>query len=519
MNIQDKIRNVESLPSPPNVAVQIVQLCQDESSGLQDLSRVLSLDPALAARVLRVSNSAAYARGREITSLDQAITTLGSRTISIVALGFSLKAALPSWKHESGVSDATLWRHSIATAVTARALARLSRFGDNETAFLCGLMSRIGQLLMYAIAPEEYGDVLAHVNGRLPSPEEESEHLGITHHEAGALLLEKWNLPSTICQTVRHWSSPPTDEGQDTKQTKLNAIIDVSDALAQMIFNDDKAAGLQRLYIQAHDRLGLSSGEIDRMFTACGVDLQETLQIFDVALNESIDCERILEIARQQLVNLSLGLVADLTEERTHTTSLQEENKQLARASQEDSLTGLSNRLSLDRELDTLSEARATNSESLPYSIMMIDVDHFKSVNDTYGHAVGDDVLRSVGACLAQCARVTDFVARYGGEEFAVVLTNAGQAEASSVAERFRATIERRQIEYQAGALQVTASFGVASSDMAPPGTDAMTLLNLADQALYQAKHSGRNRVVTYSPAAKAPAARHDAETQVSAKS
>lgn len=112
VSIQDRIRTVESLPSPPNVAVQIVQLCQDASSSLQELTQVLSLDPALAARVLRVSNSAAYARGREVTSLAQAITTLGAGPISIVALGFSLKAAIPVGSTTQGSAI----RHSGVTA-------------------------------------------------------------------------------------------------------------------------------------------------------------------------------------------------------------------------------------------------------------------------------------------------------------------------------------------------------------------------------------------------------------------
>ncbi len=204
----DEVRRVDSLPSPPNVAVQILELCQDPNISLQELGKVLALDAALAARVLRISNSAAYSRGREVTSLPQAIMTLGARNISIVALGFSLKSAVPAWEHDSGMTDSLLWRHNVATAVTARGLARLIRVPDHEMAFLCGLMSRIGQLLLYSIAPREYGEVLSAAAGKLPSAEIERQMLGMTHHEAGGLLLQKWGLPSAIHLAVSSWGQP-----------------------------------------------------------------------------------------------------------------------------------------------------------------------------------------------------------------------------------------------------------------------------------------------------------------------
>ncbi len=231
------------------------------------------------------------------------------------------------------------------------------------------------------------------------------------------------------------------------------------------------------------------------MFAGCGQDIQETLAIFDLPFSESIDCEAVMERARQQLVNVSLGLIADLNAAQDNTSSLIEQNRQLAEATVRDGLTGLGNRSALNNELAALERARAKATQAPAYSIMMIDVDHFKNVNDTYGHPAGDDVLRSVSETLSQCARATDFVARYGGEEFCVVLTNAGTAEASSVAERFRAAIERTRIELQDSTLSITASIGVACSD-ATNRESSSALLQRADNALYAAKRGGRNRVV-----------------------
>lgn len=178
-------------------------------------------------------------------------------------------------------------------------------------------------------------------------------------------MLEKWSLPRSICDTVKSWSNATLDAEVDSKQAKLNAIVDVSDAVAQMISMKTKrpvCSGCMCKHV--HDRLGISSGEIDRMFTSCGSDFEETLQIFDLSLGKSLDCEQILEVARQQLVNLSLGLVADLTHERSTVTTLAEENRHLAKVSAIDALTGLANRMALDRELEELSKARSHNSDA-----------------------------------------------------------------------------------------------------------------------------------------------------------
>jgi diguanylate cyclase (GGDEF)-like protein len=468
---------------------------------MQELTKVLSLDPALAARILRISNSAAYSRGREITNLSQAIMTLGAKNISIIALGFSLKSAIPGWEHDSGISDTTFWRQNVATAVAARGLSRLVRMPDHEQAFLCGLLSRIGQLLLYSVAPQEYGEVLSRTNGRLPSASEETELLGISHHEAAGRLLSCWQLPTFIQETVANWGGVDASEAKSAVSAEVQraaAVVTVADAFATMIFGEEKALGLQQVHSIASAQLGVSGDEADRLFKSCGQDIQETLAIFEIPHNEPIDCERILEQARQQLVNVSLTLMADLNAARTSTNSLLEENRQLAEQSSRDPLTGLANRLTLDRELESLQAARSQSAGSPAYSIMMIDVDHFKSFNDTYGHKVGDDVLKAVAGVLSYSARATDLVARYGGEEFVVVLTNAGRAEAAQVAERFRQAIERQKVELDDRTLSVTASIGIASSDSLPPGSGYHDVMAHADASLYEAKRGGRNRVVVF---------------------
>jgi diguanylate cyclase (GGDEF)-like protein len=128
-----------------------------------------------------------------------------------------------------------------------------------------------------------------------------------------------------------------------------------------------------------------------------------------------------------------------------------------------------------------------------PFSYMMIDIDHFKKINDTYGHQAGDFVLQVTGETLRNLSRTTDYVARYGGEEMAMLLLNTEVADALIIAERIRKTIEKKAIEYEKGkTLNITVSIGVTALTKSETSAN---LIKQADEALYYAKRHGRNQV------------------------
>lgn len=158
----------------------------------------------------------------------------------------------------------------------------------------------------------------------------------------------------------------------------------------------------------------------------------------------------------------------------------------LRRSAATDGLTGIANRRSFDSTLQR-HLGRAMSALD-PVSLVLLDIDHFKRLNDEYGHQAGDDVLRQVAAVLVEHARVVDVPARYGGEEFAVILPDCGEAEAAAAAERLRAAVEAAPTS-----VPVTVSAGVAT--FPSHGADVAALIRAADDALYSAKRSGRNRV------------------------
>ncbi|PKL78729.1 MAG: diguanylate cyclase response regulator [Candidatus Melainabacteria bacterium HGW-Melainabacteria-1] len=166
----------------------------------------------------------------------------------------------------------------------------------------------------------------------------------------------------------------------------------------------------------------------------------------------------------------------------------------LSTRAQLDGLTGLWNRAYFDQRLSE--EVALAQRHGRPLSLILLDVDHFKQVNDQYGHPFGDQVLCSLAQVLNSSTRQTEIACRYGGEEFIVILRETGLAGGQEVAERIRAAVEALQFTSRGKPVQVTASLGLSADSSLGPDWDAEKLLSAADQALYQAKALGRNRVM-----------------------
>jgi two-component system cell cycle response regulator len=176
-------------------------------------------------------------------------------------------------------------------------------------------------------------------------------------------------------------------------------------------------------------------------------------------------------------------------------TSLEALNERLLRISQTDGLTGLFNRRHIEEELGHMYQHSARLGEQL--TVVMADLDKFKSVNDTYGHQAGDEVLRQTAEILTKAIREIDRVGRYGGEEFMLLLPGTTAEEAVTFCERVRHTLESHTFTFEGGSLQRTGSFGVATF----PHTrikNCDALVRAADDALYVAKETGRNKVVRF---------------------
>jgi len=218
--------------------------------------------------------------------------------------------------------------------------------------------------------------------------------------------------------------------------------------------------------------------------------------------SQSLAEERALRLqAKQEALDLQLR-ANEVLEARVYerTRALEEvrhgleaANAELLRLSTTDSLTQLANRRRFDRLLDD--EIRRARRSGSPLSVLLADIDHFKRVNDSYGHPFGDECLRQVAAVLAaHCQRAGDVAARYGGEEFVVLLPGLDAGQAIALAESIRCAITQLQLQHGEHPVALTISLGVAT--LTPALVAPADLLAAADAALYQAKNGGRNRVV-----------------------
>ncbi|HET6879082.1 MAG TPA: GGDEF domain-containing protein [Pirellulales bacterium] len=199
-----------------------------------------------------------------------------------------------------------------------------------------------------------------------------------------------------------------------------------------------------------------------------------------------LDAASRIMLANQQLQAELAAARAEIDEHRAKVKELSEEART-------DILTGLANRRAFTEDLERRFEQ--WRRHKVPLSLIMLDIDHFKSINDRFTHAGGDTALRHIGEVLRGALRQMDIAARYGGEEFALILPGTKLPDAINVAERLRATIAAKGFEYDDLVVPITGSLGLATADASDT---AATLIERADQALYAAKQGGRNRAYVH---------------------
>lgn len=175
-------------------------------------------------------------------------------------------------------------------------------------------------------------------------------------------------------------------------------------------------------------------------------------------------------------------------------TELADKNKLLEQQNTRDALTGIRNRAYFDQKLSA--DIKRSRRERSTLALLMIDIDHFKAINDNHGHLVGDLVIKEVASCLQQeLKRSTDHLCRYGGEEFAIILPNTNKDGARLLAEQIRYGLENQRFQYEELELSISVSIGCYAS-VAEINSVSNDYIQAADSALYQAKNEGRNKVV-----------------------
>ena len=490
--LPEALRRAAGLPSLPAVALEVLRISQDEEASLDDLASCLSRDPALAARLLKLANSPLFGGGKAVTTLQRATLLLGMKTVKLMALSFSLTGSVPASGRAGSFDYGRYWHRSLACALAARALAKLVDDPLADEAFLCGLFAHFGKLVLARCLPETYEPVVAACQG-WPDVASEERLLGFSSTDVCATLLKQWGLPELIFATVGCSTRPGAADALDADAKRMVELLTRAFLAEALLCDEAKGAALSELQKRLQDH-GLAPAEVDAFVVGLEAGIQETAELLSVSLPERVPHAELLERARHQIGELGLDAVLDLAAQRRRNEELEGAVRSLESRATTDGLTGLANRAAFDAFLDAQVRERTGRDAPRALGLLMIDVDHFKRVNDQHGHPVGDEVLRMVAGVLNRMTRRGDLAARYGGEEFAVVVPQTSTYGLRTIAERLREAVERERVPLEEAELSVTVSIGGACIARFDSPGDAAALVKLADHLLYRAKNAGRNR-------------------------
>lgn len=499
----------DELPTLPTVASQLITLTSREDTTLADIASLVAQDISISAKILKVSNSAFYSFPQQIGSIKQAVSILGINAVRSLVLSFSFLTIKGS-KQKSHFDFKKFWERSLASAVASRLILENVKGADTEQIFISGLLQNLGELILAKVLPEKYDQVLAAVlDNQYDLLAAEEAVFGMNHTVVGTEIAKSWGFPAILVEPILYHHAPLEYHGKNTAVQTTVCAVYLSDLLVNILFSEKPEKYHQQFRSEASKLLHLTPEEIENILEQVHIKFKEAGVYFNLKIESTKSVQEILQEAniKLSLINLDYDQMnKQLILAKIHlenlTRELEDKNKILDNLANLDGLTGAFNHRYFQNTLDQEISRCMRNSSTL--SLLLLDIDHFKKFNDTYGHQAGDFVLTEFTTTLKNNVRTYDVVARYGGEEFVIILPETNGGEAANVAEKLRAAIEAAAFDDSRENYNVTASFGVSTSTPATKDDfNKDTFINQADQALYEAKDKGRNRVVVYAPKKK----------------
>lgn len=478
-----RLKRIARLPTPPGTALEILRLCQQDDISISQLSDTLAADPALSLRLLKYANSAMFGVSKQITSVRDAVLMLGVRSVRLMALSFSLLSQ-DDERACKGFDFTLFWSHSLALAVSARHLAKNDHGLSPEESFATGLLSQLGKLVFAVGLPEEYPAVLAASGGTLgATAEKEKAQFGANYYELGADLIEEWGIPKRLASTIRHQRSPESLSDEPVLEQFARLIATAAD-MADVVCANGTPESLDALKQKIVASGLMDAPQYDQNLGEIRGEFAELAKTLNLRSDFTPDVKRIQAEAGEVLGELSLAT-------QLKSEEVEKENKGLQEKAWTDGLTGIANRAAFDKHLTKLWEDALRAGR--PMALILLDVDHFKKFNDSYGHRTGDEVLRAVASCLPRSVRQVDFVARYGGEEFAVILPRVDRLILAQICVKIRKAIEMNEVTFEDKTHKVTVSLGATLLTKVCKPYTPQQLLESSDKQLYAAKGKGRN--------------------------
>jgi diguanylate cyclase (GGDEF)-like protein len=491
--LKSKLKASLNFPSPPAIAQQIITLARDPSIDISQVAAAISRDPALAAKLLRVANSALYSRQRKSANLRQALIVLGLQGATTLALGFSLVGTYAGLE-SNGVDYDRYWRRAILSASAARCFGALQSTSAVDDIFLAALLQDIAILGMDRAAPDFYRDLPRNASHRQFS-EHETARLGVDHAELGAWLLRYWKLPEPLCRAVA-WSHAPLTADRSTQAGMTACCVALGSECVEILLAPAAATDFAALAEHASDWLGIDARAVAEVMGKIVAEIPEIERLFDTRLLEADAASVILDQARDLLILRNLQVLGEVGSLRATNLKLEPRTAVLKDEGQRDPLTGLYNRGYIDLMLRR--EFQVATSGNWPLSVVFVDLDHFEGINEAHGHEAGDSVLVTTAKAIASVARDTDCVARYGGTQFVIVLPGLASPGARIFCERLIARLRGTLHTIRGSVVTVTASVGLATHAPEKPFQRASHLINAAERSSCFAKKAGRDRLAPH---------------------
>ncbi|QJQ96304.1 MULTISPECIES: GGDEF domain-containing protein [Halomonadaceae] len=492
--LRQSLENCTQLPSLPTVVLRVIELARDPDACIRDIVTTIGSDPALAVRLLSLANTVYYANHTPVEDLQQAVNRIGiERTLSL-ALGCSLVSASDN-ESAQGLNLEHYWQRSLLCALNARSLAEsLGLEAESGVLFTASLLQDIGMLAIHAVDGEQYQPLLDQADHHRALVALETRTYETDHAEVGGWLTEQWQLSARTSQWIRH-SHGSLIKPESREQKAQNCII-AAGLLADAWLSGE--AALSETMASLEPYFGLESAEMIAKIMTLQEQLPAVATLYNISLPERLDPNQLMFEAKLLLAERNARLQQDVIRQQQEIEALRRQQELLSRQVHTDALTRLDNRLHLERCLKTLFERAGKTSR--PLSVIFIDLDRFKEINDGYGHNVGDEVLKRFADILRESVKEHDFHAgRYGGEEFLVLLPDQPADEAQRFAELLRCRVGAEPLAHVLGTpILVTASYGIAAVACDTPFDHMTELLEAADRSMYQSKHEGGDRITVF---------------------
>lgn len=493
--IEELIREKIEIPSPPRIVVRILEAVQDDNNCFAELGKIISADPALTAKMLKVANSSMYGFAGRVKTIEGALAILGINALKNIALSFIIVNKLQG-KNVGFFDFEYFWKRALTAAVAAQLVSGIIGCRSDDT-FVSSLLQDVGILVMMNYLTDSYMEVLSTQSASgAPIAIVEKELIGFNHCELCSALLKKWGLPESIYLPVFYHHDPDKVPEQYRVATD---ILNISDKLSAVYHGKDSAVKVQEVYALLTDQYGINGSVVKESIDSLAEKSSEILSFFDIDPGAMRPFSEILQEANRELGNLNISyeqLVMDLKQAKNESKrcveKLIETNRKFREMAYRDELTGLYNHRYF---LETMEkELERTKRYERGLALLFFDIDFFKRINDNYGHLGGDLVLRNIAQYIDKTMRASDVVVRYGGDEFAVIMPETDKNGLMIFAERIRRGVEEMAINLDGDIVKVTISIGAA---LCKGGSeiDSRKLLEAADRANYLGKRGGRNMI------------------------